>query len=183
MEGESERVRAATAALVRNVFDNPHPSLDLTNYNFTTSEYMPTYFDFFDTVSDAPSGDPLSSSFMDLSPCSSILSDDDFSYQLDINNSLNNEDDDDDNDEIFHNAVPYEGDLDVFFDAFDNFDDYTTVDANEPFCQAYDTLMWQWMFTLFHPPFNMILFSLTWVIQSLQFLFSAQPFLLVSALF
>ena len=97
----------------------------------------------------------------DLSPCSSLLSDDDFSYQLDVDNSLDNEDDDDDNDEIFHDAVPYEGDLDVFFDAFDNFDDYTTVDATGPFRWAYYTLMWQWMFTLFHWPFYMILFSLT----------------------
>ena len=206
MEEESEQVRAGSVALVLNAFDNH--SLDyLTNYNSTTSEYMPTYFDYFDTVSDAPSSDPLSS-FIDRSPCSLLLSDDEFSYQLDVDNSL---DDDDDNDDIFYDAVPDEGDLDVFFDAFDTFDDDTTVDANVPFCWvyytlmsqwmfpllhqpfnmilfsvrfrwAYYTLMLQWMFTLFHRPFNMILFSLTWVSQVVQFLFSAQPFLLASAL-
>ena len=177
MEEESEQIQAALAALVLNAFDNP--SLDhLTNYNSTTSEYMPTYFDYFNTVYDAPSGDPLSS-FMNRSPCSSLPSDDDFSYQLDVDNSL---DDDDDNDDIFYDAVPDEGDLDVFFDAFETFDDDTTVDANVPFRWAYFTLMSQWMFTLFHRPFNMILFSLTWVIQVVKFLFSAQPFLLASAL-
>ena len=182
MEEENEHVQAATAAFVRNVFDNPHPSLDLTNYNSTTSEYMPTYFDFFDTVSDAPSGDPLSS-FMDTSPCSSLLSDDDFSYQLDVDKSLETEnDDDDDNNAIFHEAVSYEGDLDVFFDAVDSFD-YPTVDATGPFCWAYYTLMWHWMSTLFHRPLYMILFSLPWVNPVLKFLFSAQPFLLASALF
>ena len=85
-------------------------------------------------------------------------------------------------DDIFYDTVPDEDDLDVFFDAFENFDDDTTVDANIPFCWAYYTLMSQWMFTLFHRPFNMILFSLTWVIQVVKFLFSAQPFLLASAL-
>ena len=89
MEEESEQVRAASATLVLNAFN--HPSLDLTNNNSTTSEYMPTYFDYFDTVSDAPSCDPLSS-FMDSSPCSSLLSDDDFSYQLDVDNSLDDDD-------------------------------------------------------------------------------------------
>ena len=175
-------------------------SLDPTKTNSTTSAYLPTYFDYFDAISEAPSpADPFYM-FMDCAPCPSTitLEDDDCSYQFNPTYPI----DDDDTDAIY-DTVAEDDHHNIFYDSIECTDDESLSDSLMlPWMIT--TIHWLYtmtltglifphslmsprMLTIFHWLYTMTLTSLTWillsVIHSLSYSLSARPYSLALTLF